>query len=92
MVIPGRLEIKDSGAYYSSITHKGDIYFNVWDTGDLYKATKTANGYETAALSDVLNSKNGEGDPFISPNEDYIIFRGYNNSLGLGDLYISYLV
>ena len=39
-----------------------------------------------------MNSKNGEGDPFISPDEDYIIFRGYNNSLGLGDLYISYLV
>ena len=32
------------------------------------------------------------GDPFISAKGDYLIFRGYDNSLGAGDLYISYQV
>jgi Tol biopolymer transport system component len=87
---PKYLELEKQGVYYSSLTKKGDIYFNIWDTGDMYKAIDTGKGFKIEKLSDILNSKNGEGDPFISPEEDYIIFRGYNNSLGQGDLYISY--
>lgn len=87
---PQHLDLGMPGAYYSSITNKGTIYFNVWDTGDMYRAVKTGTNYEVERLSDTLNSTNGEGDPFISPEEDYIIFRAYNNSLGRGDLYISY--
>lgn len=89
---PKYLDLGMHGAYYSSITKKGDIYFNIWDTGDMYKAVKKGNSYEVEILSNTINSKNGEGDPFISPKEDYIIFRGYNNSLGQGDLYISYKI
>ena len=89
---PKYLELDKDGAYYSSVTNKGDIYFNIWDTGDMYKAISLESGYKTEKLSEVLNSSNGEGDPFISPEEDYIIFRGYNNSLGQGNLYISYQI
>ena len=89
---PKLLELEKQGVYYSSITQNGTIYFNIWDTGDMYKANKTGTGYEIEKLSEILNTKNGEGDPFISPEEDYLIFRGYNNSLGLGDLYISYKI
>lgn len=56
----------------------------------MYRALNTPDGYKVEALPEVLNSSNGEGDPFVSPDEDYIIYRGYNNSLGRGDLYISY--
>ena len=87
---PIYVQLENTGTYYSSITHSGDIYFNIWDTGDMYKAINTSDGYKVEALPEVLNSENGEGDPFVSPDEDYIIYRGYNNSLGRGDLYISY--
>ncbi|WP_158655299.1 PD40 domain-containing protein [Flavivirga eckloniae] len=89
---PKYLDLGMQGAYYSSITKKGDIYFNIWDTGDMYRAVNTEGNYKAEKLSNTLNSKNGEGDPFVSPKEDYIIFRGYNNSLGQGDLYISYKI
>lgn len=89
---PKYLELEKQGTYYSSITNKEDIYFNIWDTGDMYKAIRSENGYKIEALAEVLNSNNGEGDPFISPEEDYLIFRGYNESLGQGDLYISYKI
>jgi Tol biopolymer transport system component len=89
---PSYLELEMQGTYYSSITKNGDVSFNIWDTGDMYKASQTNDGFKIDTLPAVLNSRNGEGDPFISPAEDYLIFRGYNNSLGQGDLYISYPV
>ncbi len=89
---PTLIDLGKDGNYYSSLTKNGDIYFNIWNTGDMYKATKTEVGYNTEPLAEVINSTNAEGDPFISPDEDYIIFRGYNNSLGYGDLYISYKI
>ena len=81
---PIHVPLDRQGTFYSSVTREGDIYFNIWDTGDMYKANNTKDGYKVERLSDTLNSENGEGDPFISPDEDYIIFRGYNNSLGRG--------
>ncbi len=90
--VPQHIELGEEGNYYSSITKNGDIYFNIWNTGDMYKATKTPEGYKSEPLPEVLNSKDAEGDPFISPDEDYIIFRGYNNSLGFGDLFISFRI
>jgi Tol biopolymer transport system component len=89
---PKLVELGKEGNYYSSITKNGDIYFNIWNTGDMYKATKTPQGYKVEPLPEVINSKDSEGDPFISSDEDYIIFRGYNNSLGFGDLFISFKV
>ncbi len=89
---PQAVDLGQEGTYYSSITKKGDIYFNIWNTGDMYKATKTPEGYVTEALPEVINSDNAEGDPFVSPDEDYLIFRGYENSMGYGDLFISYKI
>ena len=87
---PKLLNLEKTGVYYSSLTNSGDIYFNIWDTGDMYKATKKDDEYEITALDTILNTSNGEGDPFIDPNEEYLIYRGYNNTLGRGDLYISF--
>ncbi|KAA3628464.1 MAG: hypothetical protein DWQ02_19305 [Bacteroidetes bacterium] len=89
---PVYVDLKGFGNYYSSITNSGNIYFNVWNNGDMFKAVPGEDGYEVERLPDVLNSDNGEGDPFVSPDEDYIIFRGYNNSLGNGDLFISFFI
>jgi Tol biopolymer transport system component len=89
---PVYIDLNGYGNYYSSITNSGVIYFNVWNKGDMFKAIPGDSTFTVERLPDVLNSDNGEGDPFISPQEDYIIFRGYNNSLGNGDLFISFLV
>lgn len=87
---PILLRLDEAGAYYSSFTNKGDMYYNIWDTGDLYKASQDGNEFKSMRLDTIINTNNGEGDPFISPNEDYLIYRAYNNSLGQGDLYISF--
>lgn len=89
---PQWVDLHQGGTYYSSLTHTGALYFNRWDTGDMYKATAQDTGYQVKELPAVINSPNGEGDPFISPEEDYLIFRGYNQSLGNGDLYISFRI
>lgn len=88
---PQPLELTNQGDYYSSITQDGSIYFNVWNNGDIYKATPVDTGYEVAALPESINGGRDVGDPFIAPDESYIIFRGYlDGGLGRGDLYISF--
>ena len=89
---PSYVDLGGHGNYYNSLTNDGIIYFNVWNNGDMFKAIPNGDSYKVQKLSSILNSDNGEGDPFISPDEDYLIFRGYNNSLGNGDLYISYFI
>lgn len=91
---PQFIPLTENGDYYSSSTKSGPIYFNVWKTGDIYKAVKTGSTYSTEKIEDTINSDKAEGDPFISPNEDYLIFRGYDRevSFGAGDLFISFKI
>ncbi|MEO1337196.1 MAG: hypothetical protein AAFV29_16255 [Myxococcota bacterium] len=88
---PVPVKLTDKGDYYNSLTTSGDLYFNVWAEGDIYRAKPTADGYQVAMLGPSINDKGPVGDPFISPNGDYLIFRGYGpESMGLGDLFISF--
>lgn len=88
---PACIPLSDKGDYYSSISQAGNIYFNIWNTGDILKATPSDSGYTTEVLPDIINGKTDVGDPFISPEEDYLIFRAYfNEGYGRGDLYISF--
>ena len=89
---PEYVKLTERGDYFSSTTTDGTIYFNVWNDGFLYKATPTDEGYDIEALPPVLNSGGSAGDPFIAADESYLIYRGYDNSLGRGDLYISFNV
>ena len=91
---PKRVELTETGDYYSSLTQNGDIYFNTWSTGDIYKAIKTDTTYLVERLPDSINLNKSVGDPFISPEEDYLIFRGTNlkNTVGGFDLYISFKI
>lgn len=87
------VELTQSGQdeYYSSITKAGTIYFNIWSNGNLYKAQKTDTSYVVEELPAPLKVASGQGDPFVSPNEDYLIFRGFGeDTFGRGDLYISF--
>lgn len=88
---PQHIALTGRGDYHSSVTHDGTIYFNVWNDGNLYKASPGTFGYVTEQLNDTLNSTNGDGDPFIAADESYIIFRSYRNGgPGNGDLFISF--
>src|SRR5690606_5153409 len=91
---PKFIRLTGEGDYYSSVTKNGIIYFNVWKTGDIYRAVKTDSTYVTEKISETINTDRADGDPFISPDEDYIIFRGNNreDSFGGSDLYISFKV
>lgn len=88
---PKMVRLTGKGDYYSSLTSFGTIYFNVWNDGDIYKAIPNGSEYEVEVLPEVINGRSDVGDPFISPNEDYLIFRGYfKEGHGRGDLYISF--
>lgn len=81
---------EEENEYYSSLTNDGSIYFNIWSKGDIYKAVKNDSIYQVEALPEIINSGRDKGDPFIAPNEEYLIYRGYDDTLGRGDLYISF--
>ncbi|MEQ9426938.1 MAG: hypothetical protein RJQ09_21120 [Cyclobacteriaceae bacterium] len=90
---PQLVPLTDRDNYYNSTTNDGVIYFNTWSNGDMYKATPSGDSFEISRLPDMINSPGDQGDPFISPNEDYIIYRSYGeNSLGRGDLFISFQI
>jgi Tol biopolymer transport system component len=82
----------DDTELYSSVSNAGNIYYGIRNEGlNIFKATKNADGYTVQKLGDQINSPYRDGDPFISPDEDYMIFcsnrpGGYGNM----DLYISF--
>lgn len=88
----------DASESYASVTNKGDVYFmkdNPASVGnsDIYVSRKINGKYqepENIGLP-VNTEKFRESNPFISPDEDYIIYFS-SDSTGLGevDLYISF--
>jgi Tol biopolymer transport system component len=82
----------DSTEYYVSLAENGTIYFASYRDGnlDLYNSKMTSLGYEYPKKIDSLNSDAGEHDPFIAPDESFIIFTSTRaGGLGEADLYIS---
>jgi hypothetical protein len=79
------------GNYFSSLTKSGNIYFNIWNTGNMFKAIPVDTGYIVESLGDIINSNSGDGDPFIAPDESYLIFRSRREGgLGVGDLWVTF--
>lgn len=62
---------------------KDDIFFSAWD-GNAYQ--------EPTSLSEAINTEGYEFNAFVSSDESFLIFTGYNRpgGLGSGDLYISF--
>ena len=86
-----------SQEFYPSVSANGTLYFSSnrdggKGSGDIYH-TQFVNGkYSTPEnLGDSINTKTFEGDPYIAPDENFLILTAYNRSDGLGDgdLYIS---
>ncbi|MEL4456797.1 hypothetical protein [Lutimonas vermicola] len=67
----------------STTKGKDDIFLSKWD-GDMYQ--------EPISLSESINTEGYEFNAFVSPDESFLIFTGFNrpDGLGSGDLYISF--
>jgi Tol biopolymer transport system component len=78
---------------YPSLTKDSKLYFSSGRDGknnkDIFYAEGTEDGFNNPVrLNDIINS-HWEGDIFISPEEDYMIFASYGRDAGSG-LYITF--
>ncbi len=78
---------------YPSLTRDGKLYFSSKrigkNNGDIFYAERFEDGFNNPVrLNDTVNS-HWEGDIFISPNEDYMIFSSFGRDAGSG-LYITF--
>ena len=83
----------DRDDIYPGLTKEGTFYFSSGRGGgnnrDIYYARSNGSGFEPCVkLNDTIN-KYWEGDIYISPDEDYMIFRTYGRDTGSG-LYIAF--
>jgi Tol biopolymer transport system component len=84
----------DKGIWFPSVSDKGTIFFGAYldsignyGKSDLYMYSSG----KITNLGDVINSPGEEWDPYISPDESYLLFEsdrpgGYGNT----DIYISF--
>lgn len=88
----------DAGEVYPTVVGDGSLYFisnrpgGVGSTS-VYRAQRLAAGNFAAPVlvPAPINSEFGEGDPFVSPDEKYMIFVSRRPpNLGGGDLFISF--
>lgn len=90
-------DVINNGAnqYYNSISGRGTILFHAKNEAnnsmDIFKATERNGRYTVESLGVEINTADNETDPYISPEEDYLIFSS-NRAGGYGgvDLYISF--
>lgn len=82
---------------YPSITDEGTLYFfgdarGGAEVGGAYVARLSGGAYsEPELLGPTINTEHGVFDPFIAPDESYLIFASDRpDGLGDGDLYISF--
>lgn len=93
----GPIVNSNKNEYYPSVAKNGNLYFTVeaaYGKGgeDIVMCRPTANGYTAPeSLPEAINTKAGEFNAFIDPDEQFIIFssEGRADSKGSGDLYIS---
>lgn len=88
----------DGDEWYPTLTREGTIYFGSDRAGgkgktDLYRARSVEGKYAAAEnLGAPVNTEAHEYEPFIAPDESFLIFMaaGRKDSLGSDDLYVSY--
>ncbi len=87
----------EGNKFYPWLTNSGNLYFSSTPQGsrnsDLF-VSKYINGVyqQPKALPKYINSVNLEGDAFVSQDESYLIFAGFERgqNLGKSDLYITF--
>jgi hypothetical protein len=84
--------------FYPSLAENNNLYFTCACNGtkgkdDIYFAEWKNEGYDNpVSLSDSINSIGFEFNAFVSSDESFLIFTGYNRvgGMGSGDLFISW--
>jgi WD40-like Beta Propeller Repeat len=92
----------DGQEFYPTVAADGTLYFSSnrpggKGAGDIYRSRVVDGQYvEPENLGDSVNTASHEGDPYIAPDESYLVFASYGRpddlgraSAGFGDLYIS---
>lgn len=82
-----------SSDFYATISNKKNIYFTRRSkSNDIYVSYFVDNKYQKAVLLDkTINTEKNESNPYISKNEDFIIFfADYEIGYRDADLYISF--
>ena len=94
--VPGAIN-SDADEWYPHTAQNGTLYFGSSRPGgegatDLYRARPTRSGFDDPQnLGPVVNSKGDEYEPWIAPDESYLIFMAVRaEGMGSGDLYISF--
>ena len=95
---PEPLATVNSGAYdnYPAIAANGNLYFASHRPGgkggnDLWMARWSGGGWQTPESLAALNTRTTDADPYVAPDERYIIFSSDRpGGAGEGDLYVSY--
>lgn len=88
----------DGNEWYPTLTRDGTIYFGSDRAGgkgrtDIYRSRLVNGKYaEPENLGEIINTQFHEFEPYVSPDERFIIFMAGGRADGLGgfDLYISY--
>ncbi|HEX3234889.1 MAG TPA: hypothetical protein VHR41_11875 [Gemmatimonadales bacterium] len=91
------ISLPDADEWSPSVAANGDLYFGSDRPGgsgglDLYVARRVKGVYHTPEnLGSTINSASGEVEPWIAPDESYLIFSalGRSDSTGRYDLYLS---
>ena len=83
----------DAHEFYATMTSNRDVYFTRRnESNDIYVSKFTNGQYQKAVpLKGEINTEFSESNPYISPEEDYIIFiSDREGGYGGADLYISF--
>jgi len=89
----------DAEEFYPSVTAKGTLYFSstrpggMGRGGDIYRAERDGGTYGAPkSLGDSVNSATHDADPYIAPDESFLVFASYGRpgAVGDGDLYVSH--
>ncbi len=90
----GNIINSDSSESYASMSNNGNIYFmkNKDGNSDIYMSANIDGRYQIPQnIGAPINTLDRESNPFISPDEDYIIyFSSAPGGYGETDLYISF--
>lgn len=88
----------EQNEFYPSLTTSGNLYFTSDRPGsrgkdDIFYSAFKAGEYELPiSLGESVNSEGYDFNAFVSADESYLLFTGYNreDGLGSGDLYLSF--
>ena len=82
----------EKNEFYPSVTHDGTLYFTSHDMHIYRSEFRDGEYLAPEMLPDSVNTRIGEYNAFVAPDESYLIFtsHGWGYRAGRGDLFISY--